>query len=233
MKRKTLPIITIDGPSGVGKGTLASLLSQKYQWHLLDSGSIYRVLAYSVQHNILLNEINIEDENAIAQIAEHLKIQFIPSSEGLKITLDHKEITSQIRSEEIGMLASKIAIFPKVRAALLKTQRLFAKAPGLVADGRDMGTVVFPKAQVKFFLEASAQERAKRRFKQLQKQNICASIERICADIIARDERDLNRAVAPLKPAKEAYLIDTSNLTIEQIFELACHHIEDAFSNKL
>lgn len=230
--KKQIPIITIDGPSGVGKGTIALILAQKFGLRLLDSGSIYRVLAFGVQKQIDSGALNIEDESAVAQIAKNLIIEFVSTSSGLQIKLDEKDITKNIRTEAIGLLASKIAVYSTVRDALLGKQRDFAQLPGLVADGRDMGTIVFPESPVKLFLTASADARAKRRFYQLQKEDIHANLDQIYDGIVARDERDQNRVVAPLKPADDAYVIDTTTLTIEEVIDLACIYIEKTLSIK-
>lgn len=232
MDQKQIPVITIDGPSGVGKGTLALVLAKKFNWHLLDSGSIYRVLAFAVQQQMQSNQLNLENEQAIIEMAQNLPIQFKSTATGLQIQLNQQDITQQIRTEQIGMLASKIAVYPNVRQALLQKQRDFAQFPGLIADGRDMGTIVFPEAPVKLFLDASVEARTKRRFYQLQKLNVHASIDEIYNDIVTRDERDRNRSIAPLKPAEDAYLIDTTALTIDQVIELACNYIELTLSTK-
>lgn len=212
--QQNVPVITIDGPSGAGKGTVARIVAEQLGWHLLDSGAIYRVLAVAIQHH----HIEVEEEEPLIPIAAHLDVQFEISSHGeSKVILEGEDVTSSIREEEIGILASKVAAFPRVREALLRRQRAFSVPPGLVADGRDMGTVVFKDAPVKVFLTASAEERAERRFNQLKDKGFDVKIERLLADIRQRDERDQNRAVAPLVPAEGALLIDSTDLSIQEV----------------
>lgn len=221
-------VITIDGPSGVGKGTLCQALAQKLDFDLLDSGAIYRVLGVAaVKHNIDLN-----DEANLTQLAQHLDLQFIALEDGVKALLDGQDVSQAIRTEQAGMNASQVASLPKVRSALLQRQRDFSKDKGLIADGRDMGTVVFPNAQVKIFLDASAEERANRRYKQLQQKGINADYEEILAEIQARDFRDRNREVAPLKPAENAFLLDSSALSISEVFEKALQYINFMLNSK-
>jgi len=202
------PIITIDGPTASGKGTVAQLVAQTLNFHYLDSGALYRLVALSaLRHNLAL-----DDEIAIAKIASHLPCRFV----GEQIFLDQEDVSNVIRSEEISRASSKVAVLPQVRKALFQFQQDFGKEPGLVADGRDMGTVVFPKAALKIFLTASIPARAERRFKQLISKGFSANMEDLLQDLTERDERDKNRLAAPLKPAQGAYLLDTSELTIEQ-----------------
>ncbi len=207
------PVIAIDGPSGVGKGTLAQFLTCKTGFHLLDSGAIYRALAYGTVHN----QIELDDVATITKLAENLPVEFKATS----IIYDGQDVTSKVRTEEVAAVASQVASIPEVRAALLQRQKAFAQAPGLVADGRDMGTVVFPQAPVKLFLTASAEVRAERRVKQLKNQGIDANIVQITQDIRERDERDANRKAAPLKPADDAIIIDTSDLNIQAVCDQA------------
>lgn len=221
-------VITIDGPSGVGKGTLCQALAQKLDFDLLDSGAIYRVLGVAaVKDNIDLN-----DEANLTQLAQHLDLQFIALEDGVKTLLDGQDVSQAIRTEQAGMNASQVASLPKVRSALLQRQRDFSKDKGLIADGRDMGTVVFPNAQVKIFLDASSEERANRRYKQLQQKGINADYEEILAEIQARDFRDRNRDVAPLKPAENAFLLDSSALSISEVFEKALQYIDFMLNSK-
>lgn len=206
-----VPVITIDGPSGSGKGTIARLLARELGYHFLDSGALYRLLAYAAQQR----EIPLDDETSLVEVAADLDIRFPLDGGEDDILLDGENVGSAIRTEAAGAGASKVAAQPAVRAALLQRQRDFATAPGLVADGRDMGTVVFPQAGAKFYLTASSEERARRRCNQLKEKGIDVDFYATIADIEARDHRDMNRAVAPLKPADDAVQIDTSTLDIE------------------
>ena len=212
-----IPIITVDGPSGSGKGTICRRLAQQMGWHLLDSGALYRLTALAAHHH----GISTEDEESIKVVAAHLDVQFLTDhTNDIKIVLEGEEVTDAIRAEKIGSDASVVASMPSVRQALLKRQRDFAVTPGLIADGRDMGTVVFPQARLKVYLDASAEERATRRYKQLISKGVSASLEDILADIKSRDERDMNRTVSPLKPAPEAVILDTTQMTIEEVLEM-------------
>ncbi len=208
-------ILTIDGPSGVGKGTVARVMAQKLGWHLLDSGAIYRAFALAVDEA----GVDIKDEKALEEIAQTLDLVFKTEqdSELVSVFLNGKNVSKNLRTEQTGELASKVATIGVVRSALLKRQQSFAQAPGLVADGRDMGTVVFAQAPFKVFLTASAQERAQRRLKQLQKQGSTGIISQILADVQARDERDSSRKNSPLKPAQDALIIDTTELSIDEV----------------
>ncbi len=217
-----LPVITVDGPSGAGKGTLCKRIAEKFGWHILDSGAIYRVLALAaIEHNI-----DLDSEVTLASLALTLDVVFEPEGELVNVILEGKNVSSKLRQEKTGMVASKIAAFPLVRDALLNRQRAFAKPPGLVADGRDMGTVVFTDAIVKIFLDASAKERAHRRMNQLQQNGLDVNFEELLSEITERDYRDRNRAVAPLRPAKDAFLLDSTNQSIEEVVEAALKHIE-------
>lgn len=210
------PVMTIDGPGGSGKGTICRLVAQKLGWHLLDSGAIYRVLALAALHH----DIAAEDEEALQPLAAHLDVQFNADEQGnVRITLEGENVTHTIRTEEVGSVASKIASLPRVREALLRRQRAFREMPGLVADGRDMGTVVFPTAEVKIFLTADAEERARRRYLELKQKGHDVNIGDLLHEIQTRDERDMNRAVAPLKPAEDAYILDSTNKSIEQVLD--------------
>lgn len=210
-----IPVITIDGPSGAGKGTIAQLLASKLGFHILDSGSLYRLTALAS----LNDQIALEDEDAMRQVAAQLDVVFKPTADGLQILLRGEDVSEAIRAEEIGMRASRVAAISAVRDALLQRQRDFKAAPGLVADGRDMGTTVFPDAPLKVFMTASAEERAERRYKQLKAKGINANIAALVADLKARDEQDANRAVSPLKPANDAILLDTTEMSIQQVTE--------------
>jgi len=210
-----IPVLTIDGPSGVGKGTVARIMAQKLGWHLLDSGAIYRAFALAVD----ARNTDVTDESALEEVANNLDLAFKTEagSELVSVYLDGQDVSKVLRTEQTGEMASKIASIGVVRAALLKRQQAFAKAPGLVADGRDMGTVVFADAPFKVFLTASAQERANRRLKQLQNQGSEGIISQILAEVVARDERDSSRKHSPLKPAKDALIIDTTELSIDKV----------------
>lgn len=213
--KNAIPVVTIDGPSGAGKGTLCRLVAQHTGYHLLDSGSLYRLTALSAMNS----GVDLEDMERVAEVAQALDVRFDASETSTFIYLADEDVTNLIRREDVGMNASKVAAYPPVRAALLDRQRAFARPPGLVADGRDMGTIVFPEAEVKIFLTASAEERAKRRFLQLQESGAAADMTAILADIRARDERDSQRATAPLVAAPDATLLDSTDLSIEQVLE--------------
>ncbi len=222
----TTHIITIDGPSGSGKGTLAAKLAEHYQYHLLDSGAIYRLLGLSLQQKNLL--ANLQDSECLEQcvtIAKNLDIQFKSQATGTQVYLDAVDVTQQIRTESVGEYASKVAAIPELRSALFQRQRAFAVAPGLVADGRDMATTIFPEAIAKIYLTASAQSRAERRVKQLQAMGHDVKISEILANIQARDQRDTERTVAPLKPAADAYIIDSSKLNIDEVFKCMTDYV--------
>jgi cytidylate kinase len=219
-------IITVDGPSGAGKGTLCYALAEKLGYALLDSGAIYRVTALAA----LQRKTDLTNESALAELARHLDIQFIPQNGEVNILLASMNVSHLIRTQEVADAASKVAVFPQVRSALLQLQQDFAKNDGLIADGRDMGTVVFPNAQVKLFLDASAEERAKRRYKQLQNKGINGNFEQILAEIKERDFRDRNREVAPLKPADDALLLDSTTLSIGEVIDQALAYIREKVS---
>ena len=219
-------IITVDGPSGAGKGTLCYALAEKLGYALLDSGAIYRVTALAA----LQRKTDLTNESALAELARHLDIQFIPQNGEVNILLAGMNVSHLIRTQEVADAASKVAVFPEIRSALLQLQQDFAKNDGLIADGRDMGTVVFPNAQVKLFLDASAEERAKRRYKQLQNKGINGNFEQILAEIKERDFRDRNREVAPLKPAYDALLLDSTTLSIGEVIDQALAYIREKVS---
>ena len=216
----TVPVMTIDGPSGAGKGTLCKAIAEKLQWHLLDSGAIYRVLALAALHH----RVDISSEEALVPIAAHLDVRFLSVDGELQVILEGEEVTSEIRTQDVSNTASKVAAFPRVREALLRRQRAFKEAPGLIADGRDMGTVVFPEAAVKIFLDASAEERAERRMLQLQEKGFSVNFERLLSEIKERDDRDRNRAVAPLVPAADALVIDSTGMTIDQVIDMSLEY---------
>lgn len=208
-------VITIDGPSGAGKGTLSLLTARKLGYQLLDSGALYRLVALAAMNQGLA----LDDEPALAQCARQLDVHFDTGRDAVQIQLAGKDVTQAIRSETVSMGASRVAALPQVREALLDRQRAFRVAPGLVADGRDMGTVVFPDAQVKIFLTASPEARAKRRYLQLTAKGEVVDMDALIKDIEARDARDSQRAVAPLRPATDALLIDSTDLSIDQVLE--------------
>ncbi|MFD2177389.1 (d)CMP kinase [Veronia pacifica] len=220
------PIITVDGPSGAGKGTLCMLLAKALGWHLLDSGAIYRVLALAAIHH----GVDTESEDALVPLASHLDVTFKAEGDLVKVILEGEDVSKTLRTEEVGNAASKVAALPRVREALLRRQRAFSDQPGLVADGRDMGTVVFPKAEAKIFLDASAEERAKRRQNQLQQKGLDVNFDRLLSEIQERDDRDRNRAVAPLRPADDALVLDSTSLNIEQVLEQSLAYIKERIS---
>ena len=209
-----IPVLTIDGPSGSGKGTVAQRMAKELGWHYLDSGAIYRVLAQAA----LKHQFNLTDELGIAKLAQQLDVTFIVQDDALIVLLEGHDVSTQIRSEQAGNAASKVAALPQVRAALLQRQYAFRQAPGLVTDGRDIGTVVFPDAPYKIFLNASAEERAKRRHKQLKEKGIESNLAGLVAEISERDQRDRQRTVAPLRPADDAIELDSTSLGIDDVF---------------
>lgn len=216
------PVITVDGPSGAGKGTLCMLLAKELGFHLLDSGAIYRVLALAALHH----GVALDSEDGLVPLATHLDVQFIAEGDLVKVILEGEDVSKQLRQEETGTAASKVAAFPRVREALLRRQRAFSLAPGLVADGRDMGTVVFPDAPAKIFLDASAEERAQRRLNQLQRKGLSGKFDQLLCDIKERDDRDRNRAVAPLRPADDAFVLDSTSLSIDEVVKVALEFIQ-------
>ena len=208
-----VPVICVDGPSGAGKGTLSQRLAETLGWHLLDRGALYR----RVGHACVLRDISWQDEARVVAVAETLDVRFVPSPAGVSVWLAGEDVTAQIRSQDGSRGASAVAVLSKVRLALLDRQRSMATFPGLVADGRDMGTVVFPDAVLKIFLTASAEARARRRQAQLLEKGESVRLPRLLESINERDERDTNRSASPLVAAKDAVLIDSSTLTVEAV----------------
>ena len=210
-----IPVVTLDGPSGSGKGTVSRAVARRVGWHLLDSGALYRLVALAgIEH-----KLSPQDVDGHARLAGAMQVRFGTESEGERVLLEDRDVTAAIRTETLGQGASRVAAWPPVRAALLQRQRAFVEAPGLIADGRDMGTVVFPHAPLKIFLTASAEERARRRYNQLKEKGPGASLSALSREIAERDARDSSRAVAPLVPAADAERIDSTELTIEAAVE--------------
>lgn len=220
-----VPVITVDGPSGSGKGTISQLLAGRLGWHFLDSGALYRALGLAAGSRGL----PLDAEQELAELAGHLALRF----EGGRILLDERDVSDEIRTEASGNAASKVAALPAVRAALLDWQRDQARPPGLVADGRDMGSVVFPQAPLKVFLTASADERAHRRYKQLKQKGFDVSLASLVEEIEERDRRDRSRSVAPLRPAPGAYELDSTGLSIEEVLDRVLVKVRSALPKYL
>ncbi|MCW8407631.1 (d)CMP kinase [Legionella sp. PATHC035] len=227
MYNDAVPVITLDGPSGTGKGTICQLLAKHLKWNMLDSGAIYRVLAYAARKN----KIDFHDVGQLTALARSLNLRFESSDNGTRAILDEDDISSAIRSEQCGQDASQIAAIQEVRQALLERQRNFAQPPGLVTDGRDMGTVVFPSAILKIFLYANEAERANRRYLQLKEKGINVSLAQVVEELAKRDVRDTGRAHAPLKPAEDAVQIDTTSLSIVQVFNIVLELMKERMHN--
>jgi CMP/dCMP kinase len=216
-------VVTIDGPGGSGKGSLARNLARRLGLNLLDSGAIYRLLGQKAMRE----SVDLDDEAALLGLLDNFDIRFEAGDELALAFLDGEDVSAEIRSESAGDAASRVARHPRVREGLLAVQRAFNRPPGLVADGRDMGTVVFPDARFKFFLYASAKIRAQRRYKQLKNMGLSANIAQLQADITERDERDRNREASPLLPAEDALVVESSLLDLDQVTELVLSHIEE------
>lgn len=210
-----VPVITIDGPVSSGKGTVAREVAVRLGWHLLDSGALYRVLGFHADKT----GVSLDDERALVALAENLPVRFVEQDGDTRVVLDGEDVSNTIRTEQVGELASKVAVFQPLRDALLGRQQTFAQPPGLVADGRDMGTVVFTAAPLKIFLTASAEERARRRYNQLKEKGFGATLAALVEDIRSRDERDMNRDVAPLRPADDALVVDSTSLTVTEVVD--------------
>lgn len=224
---ESVPIITLDGPGGSGKGTVCLQVAEKLGWHILDSGSLYRLAALeAMQHKT-------SDEAQLVDIARNIDIDYLPDGDRLQILLRGRDVTEAIRTEEVGSRASEIAAIAEIRQAFLHRQRSFVRPPGLLADGRDMGTVVFPQAQLKIFLTASSGERAKRRYKQLKGKGIDANLPELVVKLEARDKRDSERTAAPLKAAEDAVLLDTTELSIDEVVNQVLHMAKQCFGNSV
>jgi len=221
------PVIAIDGPSGSGKGTVAAAIARRLGYHLLDSGALYRLVGLAA----VRRGLSLQDESALVPVASELAVEFRPSSQvdrTLDVWLDGEDVTDELRLETTGEYASQVARWPGVRAALMKRQRAMCQPPGLVADGRDMGTVVFPQARLKVFLTASAEERAQRRYNQLIHKGQSVNLRALLTEIRARDERDIHRPVAPLKPAEDALVLDTTAMGIDEVERTILDHVRKA-----
>ena len=225
MDSESVPVITIDGPSGSGKGTVTQRVAEHLGWRVLDSGALYRL----VGHAVATAGEDFQNENKISEIAKNLNVDFRDG----RIFLDGAEVTVLIRTETAGNNASKVAAMPGVRAALLDWQRDYAQPPGLVADGRDMGTTVFPRAEVKIFLTASAAERAQRRYKQLKEKGLPANLAALTAEIEERDARDRSRSASPLVPAPDAIEIDSTGLRIDEVVEMVLQRSHEVYGTPI
>lgn len=224
MPRSKIPVVTIDGPSGSGKGTAAQILAGRLGWHYLDSGALYRVVGLTAHRR----GVDLQSEPALCRLAEKIRIDFVPQPDGTpaRVTVDGEDVSRDLRTETTGELASRVAALPDVRASLLQKQRDFRGIPGLVTDGRDMGTTVFPDAILKVFLVASAEVRAERRYKQLKEKGFDANLSSILGEIRHRDRRDTERSVSPLKPADDAWILDGSTLSIEEVVAAVSRQLE-------
>ncbi len=215
MTRAHVPVVAVDGPSGSGKGTVSAMLARRLGWHLLDSGALYRLVALAA----LEQGVALDAPAELARVAEGMRVAFRSGPEGITAELDGRDVSAELRTERVSRAASEAAAVPAVREALLERQRGFAAAPGLVADGRDMGSVVFSDAPLKVFLTASAEERAQRRYKQLKEKGIDVSLRDLSRDIAERDRRDASRPISPLRPAKDARVLDSTSLTPDEVVD--------------
>ncbi len=218
------PVVAIDGPTGSGKGTVSRGLARRLNWHLLDSGALYRLVALAARRR----GVSLEDVAGLVSVAETMAVAFSAAGDEELITLGGHDVTLALRTEDAGMDASRVGAIPEVRAALLERQRGFARAPGLIADGRDMGSVVFPQSVLKVFLTAAPEERAKRRYKQLSEKGIDVSLAALSREIVERDQRDANRSIAPLRPAADARVLDSTGLTAEQVIDTVLKWVDEA-----
>jgi cytidylate kinase len=225
-REKDIPVVTLDGPSGSGKGTISQLLAERHGWHYLDSGALYRLVALAAHHA----DISADNVDHLVDLARKLDVEFVLQPGAIaKVLLDGEEVSDLLRTEEIGKMASRIAAETRVRQALLDRQRRFQQAPGLVADGRDMGTTIFPQALLKIYLTASAKVRAERRYKQLMEKGFDVNLPRLLGEIRDRDARDSERSASPLKPAEDAVIVDTSSMTIDEVVD----HIDGLLAERL
>ena len=209
----SVPVIAVDGPGGAGKGTISQAVAARLGWHLLDSGALYRVVALKA----LQTGTDLNDSAALASLAAALNVKFEPGVEAVRVRLDSDDVTDEIRAEACSQAASRVAAVPAVRAALVKRQRAFRRPPGLVADGRDMGSMIFPDARLKIFLTASVEERALRRYKQLKDKGISVSLPALSEEMAERDRRDAGRSVAPLRACDDARVLDTTGISIDDV----------------
>lgn len=221
-----VPVLTLDGPSGAGKGAVSAAVARTLGWHVLDSGAIYRSVALAA----IKAGVDADDARTLIALSKNLPLSFRPGADGIEVWLDGENVGSQLRTEQVSVMASRLAPLPELRRALLDLQRDCRKAPGLVADGRDMGTVVFPDADLKIFLEASVEERAKRRYKQLKQKGESVMLPRLFQDMLERDRRDRERAVSPTVPASDAVVVDSTRLTLEQVIDKVLRLARERFA---
>ncbi len=225
MMSDAIPVIAIDGPGGAGKGTICRGVAASLGWALLDSGALYRLVGFDA----VRKAVDLDDESALATLARALDVEFLPGDDDVQVLLGGQDVTSDIRTETAGQAASQVAAKPAVRAALIDRQRAFRRRPGLVADGRDMGSVVFPASRLKIFLTASVAERARRRYKQLKDKGIDVSLSALSRDMADRDRHDTERAVAPLKACADARILDTTTMTIKEVVAQVLAWANDVF----